>query len=89
MWRASSANLGAWRASYHFPTDFCLNGRIYAFSANLVPAVTKVVYPAYQKLIDYFNGLLPKTTTDDGVCFHDVVLRSGQLNLEILVSNSG
>ena len=25
------------------------------------------VYPAYQKLIDYFNGILPKTTTDDGV----------------------
>jgi uncharacterized protein (DUF885 family) len=30
-------------------------------------AVTKQVYPAYQKLIDYFTGLLPKTTTDDGV----------------------
>jgi len=30
-------------------------------------AVKGTVYPAYQKLIDYFNGLLPKTTTDDGV----------------------
>jgi uncharacterized protein (DUF885 family) len=29
--------------------------------------VTKVVDPAYQKLIEYFNGLLPNTTTDDGV----------------------
>jgi uncharacterized protein (DUF885 family) len=23
--------------------------------------------PAYQKLIDYFQALLPKTTTDDGI----------------------
>lgn len=30
-------------------------------------AITAQVYPAYQKLIDYFQGLLPKTTTDDGV----------------------
>jgi uncharacterized protein (DUF885 family) len=29
--------------------------------------VTAKVYPAYQKLIDYFSALLPKTTTDDGV----------------------
>lgn len=29
--------------------------------------VATVVYPAYQKLIDYFAALLPKTTTDDGV----------------------
>lgn len=29
--------------------------------------VTAKVYPAYQKLIDYFTALLPKTTTDDGV----------------------
>jgi uncharacterized protein (DUF885 family) len=30
-------------------------------------AVTIKIYPAYQKLIDYFTGILPKTTTDDGV----------------------
>jgi uncharacterized protein (DUF885 family) len=30
-------------------------------------AITSNVYPAYRKLIDYFNGLLPRTTTDDGV----------------------
>ncbi len=30
-------------------------------------AVNSTVYPAYQKLIDYFQNLLPKTTTDDGV----------------------
>jgi uncharacterized protein (DUF885 family) len=30
-------------------------------------AITGQVYPAYQKLIDYFQTLLPKTTTDDGV----------------------
>lgn len=29
--------------------------------------ITGTVYPAYQTLIDYFNGLLPKSTTDDGV----------------------
>ncbi|MFZ1219937.1 MAG: DUF885 domain-containing protein [Chthoniobacterales bacterium] len=29
--------------------------------------VASQVYPAYRKLIDYFNGVLPKTTTDDGV----------------------
>ncbi len=29
--------------------------------------VTSSVYPAYQKLIDYFNAVLPKATTDDGV----------------------
>ena len=38
-----------------------------AFQTRVEATVTKVVYPAYQKLIDYFNGLLPKTTTDDGV----------------------
>jgi len=37
------------------------------FQTRVEAAVTKQVYPAYQKLIDYFNGLLPKTTTDDGV----------------------
>src|SRR5436189_4380585 len=30
-------------------------------------AITSKVYPAYQKLIDYFREVLPKTTTDDGV----------------------
>ena len=30
-------------------------------------SITSHVYPAYQKLIAYFNELLPKTTTDDGV----------------------
>src|SRR5207247_10212623 len=30
-------------------------------------AVTGKIYPAYQKLIDYFREILPKTTTDDGV----------------------
>jgi len=29
--------------------------------------ITAQVYPAYQKLIAYFQGILPKTTTDDGV----------------------
>jgi uncharacterized protein (DUF885 family) len=38
-----------------------------AFQTRVEATVTKMVYPAYQKLIDYFNGLLPKTTTDDGV----------------------
>ena len=30
-------------------------------------SINAKVYPAYQKLIDYFTALLPKTTTDDGV----------------------
>ena len=30
-------------------------------------SIRNKVYPAYQKLIDYFTALLPKTTTDDGV----------------------
>ena len=38
-----------------------------AFNARVETAVNDTVYPAYRKLIDYFNGLLPKTTTDDGV----------------------
>src|SRR5437879_2918976 len=29
--------------------------------------ITSQVYPAYQKLISYFQELLPKTTIDDGV----------------------
>src|SRR4029077_4790947 len=37
------------------------------FQAQVEAAITKSVYPAYQKLIDYFHGILPKTTTDDGV----------------------
>ena len=35
--------------------------------ARVETAVKSTVYPAYQRLIDYFNGVLPKTTTDDGV----------------------
>ncbi|MFL6518837.1 MAG: DUF885 domain-containing protein [Chthoniobacterales bacterium] len=38
-----------------------------AFQKKVETAITDNVYPAYQKLIDYFNALLPKTTTDDGV----------------------
>src|SRR5437879_7235294 len=30
--------------------------------------IASKVYPAYQKLIAYFQELLPKTTTHDGVC---------------------
>jgi uncharacterized protein (DUF885 family) len=37
------------------------------FQAHVETAVTNHVYPAYRKLIDYFNGLLSKTTSDDGV----------------------
>ncbi len=37
------------------------------FQARVESAITAQVYPAYQKLIDYFQALLPKTTTDDGV----------------------
>jgi uncharacterized protein (DUF885 family) len=37
------------------------------FQARVETAVTNHVYPAYRKLIDYFNGLLSKTTSDDGV----------------------
>src|SRR5580704_3759356 len=38
-----------------------------AFQARVETAITTKVYPAYQKLIDYFREILPKTTTDDGV----------------------
>jgi uncharacterized protein (DUF885 family) len=38
-----------------------------AFQKKIETAITDNVYPAYQKLIDYFKALLPKTTTDDGV----------------------
>jgi uncharacterized protein (DUF885 family) len=37
------------------------------FQMRVESAINGAVYPAYQKLIDYFNGVLPKTTTDDGV----------------------
>jgi uncharacterized protein (DUF885 family) len=37
------------------------------FQKRIETAITDNVYPAYGKLIDYFNGVLPKTTTDDGV----------------------
>src|SRR5262245_19188559 len=37
------------------------------FQARVEAAISNEVYPAYQKLIDYFQGILPKTTTDDGV----------------------
>ncbi|MEO5719880.1 MAG: DUF885 domain-containing protein, partial [Chthoniobacterales bacterium] len=35
--------------------------------AEVEGAIRQQVYPAYQKLIDYFTALLPHTTTDDGV----------------------
>jgi uncharacterized protein (DUF885 family) len=38
-----------------------------AFQKKVETAITDSVYPAYHRLIDYFSGLLPKTTTDDGV----------------------
>src|ERR1700719_3706 len=37
------------------------------YQARVENAITGEVYPAYQKLIDYFRELEPKTTTDDGV----------------------
>ncbi|MEY2487693.1 MAG: hypothetical protein QOH39_3341 [Verrucomicrobiota bacterium] len=37
------------------------------FQSRVESAVTNRVYPAYRKLISYFDGLLPKTTMDDGV----------------------
>jgi uncharacterized protein (DUF885 family) len=37
------------------------------FQERVETAITGRVYPAYQKLIDYFQEILPKTTTDDGV----------------------
>jgi len=38
-----------------------------AFQKRIETAISDQVYPAYRKLIAYFDGLLPKTTTDDGV----------------------
>jgi uncharacterized protein (DUF885 family) len=53
------------------------------FQKRVEASITSHVYPAYQKLIAYFNELLPKTTTDDGVWklpngdqFYAYVLRS-------------
>src|SRR6266567_2856831 len=37
------------------------------FQKRVEAEITSRVYPAYQKLIAYFQELLPKTTTDDGV----------------------
>jgi len=37
------------------------------FQARVETAITGKVYPAYQKLVDYFQEILSKTTTDDGV----------------------
>ena len=37
------------------------------YQARVESAITAQVYPAYHKLIDYFQALLAKTTTDDGV----------------------
>lgn len=36
------------------------------FQKRIETAIGDNVYPAYRKLIDYFNGILPNTTTDDG-----------------------
>ncbi len=38
-----------------------------AFQQRVETAITARVYPAYQRLIDYFAALEPKATTDDGV----------------------
>ena len=37
------------------------------YQRRVEAAITNTVYPTYQRLIDYFTALLPKTTTDDGV----------------------
>ena len=37
------------------------------FQSRVEVGDQRKVYPAYQKLIDYFTALQPKTTTDDGV----------------------
>src|SRR5204862_141048 len=34
------------------------------FQTRVEATITSHVYPAYQKVIDYFKGILPKTTTD-------------------------
>lgn len=38
-----------------------------SYQTKVETAIKSEVYPAYQKLIAYFQALLPKTTTDDGV----------------------
>jgi uncharacterized protein (DUF885 family) len=37
------------------------------FQTRVETAINSTVYHSYQKLIDYFRGVLPKTSTDDGV----------------------
>jgi len=37
------------------------------FQKRVEASITNSVYPAYQRLIDYFKSIEPKTTTDDGV----------------------
>ena len=37
------------------------------YQRRVEAAINESVYPAYRRLIEYFNALLPKTTTDDGV----------------------
>ena len=37
------------------------------FQTRVETAINSAVYPSYQKLIDYFRGVQPKTSTDDGV----------------------
>src|SRR5437870_8503925 len=37
------------------------------FQGRVETAISGRVYPAYQKVIDYFREILPKTTSDDGV----------------------
>ena len=37
------------------------------FQKRVETEITSQVYPAYQRLIAYFQEVLPKTTTDDGV----------------------
>src|SRR6266566_1757256 len=37
------------------------------FQGRVETAIAGKVYPAYQKLTDYFREVLPKTTSDDGV----------------------
>jgi uncharacterized protein (DUF885 family) len=37
------------------------------YQSRVEQTIATQVYPAYQKLIDYYANLLPKTTTDDGV----------------------
>src|ERR1700693_160265 len=53
------------------------------FQKHVEAEIASQVYPAYQKLIAYFQELLPKTTTEDGVwklpdgdAFYAYVLRS-------------